>query len=206
MRQCFFRSFLHHVHGYNHMVEMLIRQQINTHHLAGLLRFEHTQTTEHVTDANQPVYNEDRTVWSLKSGMGWGHIFNKSMVISTDIVGGISKELATQYLPNGGLREDENDLRLSLSTHIGTQIHLGNALLFTIDATHRLERQNMHFHILPGATNETTQRQWITRATTSAITGVGYINKNFVLEYFIASPANNLTFSHNVLVIFDITK
>lgn len=195
-----------HFDGYNYMIEILARKPINTHHLASILRFEHTKTTEQVTDANLPVYNEDRKVWSFKGGMGWGHIPTKTMVMSIDLIGGISKELATQYLPNGNLREDENDLRLSLSAHFGTQIHMGKSFLLTLDATHRLERQNMNFHLLPGAVNETTQRQWITRATTSAITGIGYVGKNMIFEYFIASPSNDHTFSHNVLFIFEILK
>jgi len=192
--------------GYNNILETLIRNQINDHYLAGLLRIERTQTTEHVHENTLPVYNEDRVVWAFKGGIGWGTIPSKNIVVSVDMLGGLSKETATQYLPTGGIREDENDLRMSLSTHVGTQIHIGKSLLLTLDATHLIDRQNMNFHILPNSPNVTNQHHHITQATTSAITGIGYVGKHTVLEYFIATPTNNQPFSHNLLLIIEMAK
>lgn len=190
--------------GYNNILETLVRNQIEDHFLAGLLRIERTKTNEFVNDNNLPVYTEDRTVWASKGGAGWGTILHKSIVVSLDLLGGISKETATQYLPNGGIREDERDWRFSLSTHIGTQIHLGKSLLLTLDATHLIDHQRMNFDILPNSPSPTQQQQIITQATTSAITGIGYMGKNMVLEYFISSPINDQPFAHNLLLIVEL--
>jgi hypothetical protein len=164
-----------HFDGYNYIAETLMREQIETNHLAGLLRFELTKTQDTITDAGQLVYNADRSVRALKGGLGWGQIPTRTVVFSLDLVGGLSKELATQHHPDGSILEDENDLRLSLSAHIGTQIHVGKSIRFTMDATHRMERQSMKFHLLPGSPGEIRQRQFINRATTSAISSIGYV-------------------------------
>lgn len=192
--------------GHNNIVETLVRDQIEDHFIAGLLRIERTKTQEIVNDNTLPVYNEDRTVWATKGGVGWGTIRDKSIVVSIDLLGGISKETAIQYLPNGGIREDEKDWRFSLSTHVGTQIHLGKSILLTLDATHLIDHQRMNFDILPDSPTPIQQHQNITQATTSAITGIGYVGKHMVLEYFISSPLNDQPFAHNLLLIVEMFK
>jgi hypothetical protein len=190
--------------GYNHYWEALYRQPIGEQRLGHLIRVEHTKTSEDVSDTGLPVYHEKRSVWALKGGSGIGIMPTHTLVFGADLVGGVSHETATQFLPTGGVREDENDLRFSATLHLGAQLYLSKSVLFTFDVTHQATWQDMDFLLLPGTAQQREDKTITAQFNTSAVTGIGMIRDAFVVEYFISIGGTiGRPFVHNLLLVVE---
>lgn len=191
--------------GYNQYWEALYRMPVGAQRLGHIVRVEHTKTSEDVVDAGAMVYHENRSVWALKGGSGIGMMPTRSLVVGADLVGSGSRETAMQLLPSGGVRESEKDIRFSGTLHVGAQLYLSRALLLTFDVTHLALWQNMDYLLYPGTADQRKDETLTAQFKTTAITGFGYVQDRFVLEYFISAGGDTgRPLVHNLLLVVEL--
>ena len=191
--------------GHNNVVEVLHRSRLGKFGAAGLFRLERVKTAEDVTEAGSPFYHEDRTVWSAKGGGGLGFSTGSGMLLSVDLVGGVSDEKAVQHLPGGGIREDEDDVRYSANLHVGSQTMLSESIMLSVDVNNQAERLDKTFILLPGTPQERSESDIRTLYRTSASSGISLIRPGYVFQYHIASGAEpDAPISHHLVLIVDL--
>jgi hypothetical protein len=194
-----------HITGHNNVGELLYRSPIGSHRGAGLIRLERVKTHEDVSDGGNAVYQEDRTVWSAKGGVGIGISPAQQLLIGVDLVGGYSDEKATQHLPAGGVREDEDDVRHSLNLHVGAQAMVSESLMLFLDINNQAERLTKDFLLLPGAAEERSESDVRTLYRTSASSGISLIRPGYAIQYLIASGASSeAPVSHHLVLVLDL--
>jgi len=190
--------------GYDDVLEGLFRAQSPWGRWAALVQIERTKTSETVTVANQPFYQEDLSVLSFRAGPALGLTPTRSLALSLDLVGGVSFESAIQYQPSGSLREDEEDFRFSASLHFGMLYYASPSWVLVLDGAHRMERLQKDFTYPSDGVVHATRTETATDYVTQGAMGIGWIKGTSLVEYLVSggggspgSLVHNLVLSMN---------
>lgn len=190
------------VTGRDDAVRFLLRHQAGERRVAALLELRQTSTAETFTDLGAALYEEDRDVWSVRAGPGVGLMPASNLMVAGDLVGGFSYETASQVRPDGTIREDETDIRLSVSLHAAAQLLLGARWLVSVDVLDTVERTLKDFTMDPGPGQEMPRSLRITRHVARATTGIGYLGQHLLAEYVLTAEGDNRPFRHGIVVVW----
>jgi hypothetical protein len=190
--------------GYSDLAELLLRDQGRLLRSSALLRLERVRTTEDVVDTSGPLYHEHLHVWAIKGGAGIGLTPSPAVLVGADLLGGFSRERATQYLPAGGQLEDERDHRYSASLHLGTQVRPVHRIVLSLDVTHVVERTSKDFAERPGTPRTERWQEVETRYSTDASTGLGFVRPGLLVQYYVSAQAAGRPLTHHLVCVKDL--
>lgn len=127
-------------------VEALARRQFARASLAGWLRLERNSGGEDRARPGQGlVYREDVAINTARVGFGVGFTPAPGTVLSADVAAGIADESAVQTDAAGRTLEDEADLRLSGSAHVGAQVAVSGPWRIELSVLHAVEHIDRDF-------------------------------------------------------------
>jgi len=169
-------------------LEGLLRGMSGATALAGWLRLERTSGGEDRTLAGQGLlYREDVTIRTARVGLGVGLTPAEGVVVSLDLAGGVADESAIQTDATGKVLEDEEDLRLSASIHLGSQLTLSGPWRVELSVLHALEHIDRDFVIArPGEGGVLLDVRSV--FGTRAGAGVVYAGRTWTARYALSAP------------------
>ena len=181
-------------------VEGLVRGRRGEADLAGWLRLERTAGVEDRTAPGEGlVYREDVDVRTARVGFGVGLTPRSGVLLSLDLAAGMADESAVQVSGAGVVLEDEEDLRLSASVHLGTQVEVAGPWRAELSVLHAVEHIDRDFVIGrdAGGVLLDVRSVYGTRATA----GVVYAGARWTGRYAVsASPEAGRPWVHSFLL------
>lgn len=150
------------------------------------LRGERTDGSEDVDDpAGALIYHEELNIKTVRMGVGLGLQPAERVVVGVDAAWAAAWEKALQVYASGVTREDEKDLRLSASLHLGTQVAVSGPWHVELSVLHAFEHINRDFAVHPdgGAVGD-ARGLYDTRSSAAVL----YQAEGWVARYAVSSP------------------
>ncbi|MHB1193242.1 MAG: FecR domain-containing protein [Longimicrobiales bacterium] len=181
-------------------LEALARRQGGRGAVAGWLRLERTSGSEDRTVAGQGLlYREELAINTVRIGFGAGFTPAAGTVLSVDLAAGLADESAVQTDAAGRLLEDEEDLRLSGSAHLGAQVAVAGPWHIELSVLHSLEHIDRDFVLGREAGGSLVDVRSVFGSRASA--GLLYGGRGWTGRYAIsASPEGGRPWIHSLLV------
>ena len=182
-------------------VEALVRSWNDRSGWGGWLRLERSTSAEDRWEGGAFIYREDLEVLTLRAGLGLGFMPTEEVLLSFDVAAGAADEAAQQTGPAGVLIEDEADLRLSGSVHLGAQMTISGPWRAEVSVLHTVERIDRTFD--RGSNGSPITRIMDVRSFfgTRARAGLLYDADRWTVRYAVSSPVEpGRAWVHSLLV------
>ena len=179
-------------------VEALARRTSGAHSLAGWVRLERTTGHEDRTSTGRElIYREQAEIKTARVGVGVGLAPQPGVVIGLDVAAGLADESAVQRDGTGRTLEDEEDLRLSASVHVGAQLTLTGPWRAEVSVLHSGEHVDRDFPVARAGTFRDARSLYGTLATAGVLYTTGSWTGRYALS---TSPEAGRPWVHSLLL------